>query len=29
MIGDATINPREVELYTQLAETWWDRGGTH
>jgi 2-polyprenyl-6-hydroxyphenyl methylase/3-demethylubiquinone-9 3-methyltransferase len=25
--GDSTIDPREVEFYTQLAETWWDRDG--
>lgn len=24
---DATVDPREVEFYTGLAETWWDREG--
>ena len=27
MNGDTTIDPREVEFYTQLADTWWDRKG--
>ena len=27
MSGDTTIDPREVEFYTQLADTWWDREG--
>lgn len=27
MNRDATIDPREVEFYTQLAETWWNRDG--
>ena len=27
MIADTTIDPREVEFYSQLAETWWDRDG--
>ncbi len=27
MIQDTTIDPREVEFYTRMAETWWDRDG--
>ena len=27
MNTDVTIDPREVEFYSQLAETWWDREG--
>ena len=27
MSGDTTIDPREVEFYAQLADTWWDREG--
>ena len=27
MSPDVTIDPREVEFYTRLAETWWDRDG--
>jgi 2-polyprenyl-6-hydroxyphenyl methylase / 3-demethylubiquinone-9 3-methyltransferase len=27
MSGDTTVDPREVEFYTQLAATWWDRDG--
>jgi 2-polyprenyl-6-hydroxyphenyl methylase/3-demethylubiquinone-9 3-methyltransferase len=27
MNHDTTIDPREVEFYTRLAETWWDREG--
>ena len=27
MNHDATIDPREVEFYTRMAETWWDRDG--
>ncbi len=25
--NDKTIDPREVEYYTRMAETWWDRSG--
>jgi 2-polyprenyl-6-hydroxyphenyl methylase/3-demethylubiquinone-9 3-methyltransferase len=24
---DVTVDPREVEFYTRLADTWWDRDG--
>ena len=27
MIQDTTIDPREVEFYSRMAETWWDREG--
>jgi 2-polyprenyl-6-hydroxyphenyl methylase/3-demethylubiquinone-9 3-methyltransferase len=27
MSRDVTIDPREVEFYTRLADTWWDRDG--
>ena len=27
MSNDKTIDPREVEYYTRMAETWWDREG--
>ena len=27
MNRDVTIDPREVEFYSRLAETWWDRDG--
>ena len=27
MNGDSTVDPREVEFYTGLAETWWDSDG--
>jgi 2-polyprenyl-6-hydroxyphenyl methylase/3-demethylubiquinone-9 3-methyltransferase len=27
MIQDKTIDPREVEFYTRMAETWWDSEG--
>jgi len=27
MIQDVTIDPREVEFYSRLADTWWDRDG--
>lgn len=27
MSHDTTIDPREVEFYTRMAETWWDRDG--
>lgn len=27
MIRDKTIDPREVEFYSGMAETWWDREG--
>ena len=27
MPGDSTIDPREVEFYTRLADLWWDRAG--
>jgi len=27
MTSDKTIDPREVEYYTRMAETWWDREG--
>ena len=27
MSRDITIDPREVEFYTRLADTWWDRDG--
>ena len=27
MSRDTTIDPREVEYYTRMAETWWDRDG--
>ncbi len=27
MIGDSTIDRREVDFYTRLADTWWDRQG--
>ncbi len=27
MIHDTTIDSREVEFYTRMAETWWDREG--
>ena len=27
MSRDITIDPREVEYYTRLADTWWDRDG--
>lgn len=27
MTNDKTIDPREVEYYTRMAETWWDREG--
>ncbi|MDJ0748167.1 MAG: bifunctional 2-polyprenyl-6-hydroxyphenol methylase/3-demethylubiquinol 3-O-methyltransferase UbiG [Woeseiaceae bacterium] len=27
MIQDATIDAREVEFYSRMAETWWDRDG--
>ena len=27
IINDKTIDPREVEYYTRMAETWWDRSG--
>ena len=27
MSRDTTIDPREVEYYTRLADTWWDRDG--
>ena len=27
MSRDVTIDPREVEFYSRLAETWWDRDG--
>lgn len=26
-LGDSTIDPREVEFYTRLADLWWDRAG--
>ncbi|MFK8031290.1 MAG: bifunctional 2-polyprenyl-6-hydroxyphenol methylase/3-demethylubiquinol 3-O-methyltransferase UbiG [Gammaproteobacteria bacterium] len=27
MISDSTIDPKEVEYYTRMAESWWDREG--
>jgi 2-polyprenyl-6-hydroxyphenyl methylase/3-demethylubiquinone-9 3-methyltransferase len=27
IINDKTIDPREVEYYTRMAETWWDKSG--
>lgn len=27
MNHDTTIDPREVEFYTRMADTWWDRNG--
>ena len=27
MSRDETIDPREVEFYSRLADTWWDRNG--
>ena len=27
MIGDATVDPREVEFYRNLAAFWWDQTG--
>jgi len=27
MSHDATVDPREVEFYTRMAETWWDQAG--
>ena len=27
MSPDTTVDPREVEFYTRLADTWWDRDG--
>lgn len=27
MSNDTTVDPREVEFYTRMAETWWDREG--